>query len=105
MSKILNYISLLIKNDSGYNSKTQIMIWGVFLISIVIFSSIPLIYLSAFYHFTIPWVEISAFITALQTLQGVLIWGKVKTDQSYYNSMSSHHENVEENETQDPQEG
>ena len=101
MKQLKKVIHLLVKNDTGYNSKTQIMVWGVFLISVVIFAMLPLIYFGAFYHLTIPWLEISAFITQLQTLQGVLIWGKVKTDSAFYENLPP---NVEENVPQNPKE-
>lgn len=94
---------LLTKNDTGYNSKTQVMLQGVILVIVITLSLLPLMYLSAIWGFSVPWYGISSVFTSLATLQGVLIYGKIKTDNSYY---SNYHrpDNVSENEPQKPDE-
>lgn len=92
---------LLTKNNTGYNSKTQVMLQGVILVTIVTISLLPLMYLSAIWGYTVPWYGIQSVFTSLATLQGVLIYGKIKTDSQYYGNYN-HRDNVSENEPQKP---
>lgn len=74
------------------------MVWGVFIITIFLLSIIPLIYLSAIYSWNVAWYGIQALVSAIATLQGVLIYGKIKTDSVLYEHFQP---NVSE-EKQDP---
>lgn len=75
------------------------MLWGVGMITIVMFALLPLIYISVLNGLVVPWYGIATFIGSLSTLAGVLIWGKVKTDGYEY----QYRDNVIENEPQEPQ--
>lgn len=103
MKKLIRYLNLLITNDTGYNSKTQVMIWGVIMVTVVMMLLLPLIWITALYQLVVPWYGIAAVFSSLATLQGVLVYGKIKTDSTFYENFNRQ-DNIIENEKQDPKE-
>ena len=88
----------LIKSNTGYNSKTFIMLLGVIITFILELSLIPLFYIAALNGLIVNWLGIAAVITSIATLAGVVIWGKVKTDVAEYENFET--ANSEENEAE-----
>lgn len=75
-----NIFVKLVKNGTGYNSKTFIMLVGVALTWVTSIALMPLIYIAVLNGLQIPWYGISTFYTSLTAFAAVVIWGKVKTD-------------------------
>lgn len=84
INKIGKYLNLLIKTNSGYSSKTVIMLWGVFMTTMWSGFLMRIIHLSVIYKVEVNWYGITAVIGALATLAGVFIWGKVKGESYEY---------------------
>ena len=74
----------LIRSNTGYNSKTFIMLTGVLITFILELAIIPLLYLAILNGLVVNWLGIAAVITSISTLAAVVIWGKVKTDVAEY---------------------
>lgn len=85
----MNFLTKLIKNNTGYNSKTFIMLIGVLMTFIMYVALVPLIYISVLNGLTVPWYGIATTITSISTFAGIVIWGKVKTDTASYENTSS----------------
>lgn len=74
------FFEKLIINNNGYSSKSFIMLWGALMITIWSFNIFELIRLSVIKGYEVNWYGIAAVITALSTLAGVVIWGKIKNE-------------------------
>lgn len=98
--KIGEYLSLLIKSNSGYSSKSAIMLWGVFMTTIWSFFLMYIIHLSVIYKVVVNWYGITAVLGGLASLAGVFIWGKVKGES--YEYMSGNIPPPPENEAKEP---
>jgi cobalamin biosynthesis protein CobD/CbiB len=68
INRLIRFYVNIIKSDTGYNSKTFVMVWGVMMITIVLLSSTLLIFIAAAKSWVIPWLGIASFITSLATL-------------------------------------
>jgi len=79
----------LVKKNTGYNSKTFIMLVGVAMTFIMYIALLPVIYISMLNGLVIPWYGIATVITSISTFAGVVIWGKVRTDMAEYQNIPS----------------
>lgn len=71
------------------------MLLGVIITFLIELSIVPLFYIAAINGLVVNWFGVAAVITAISTLAGVVIWGKVRTDVAEY-------ENTVEDETETP---
>jgi len=83
---MLELLRLIIKSNTGYGSKTVVMLWGILMASLFLLSVITVIFIDLFttYDSTTDWLGIAAVLAAISSFVGVSVYGKIKGEEYEY---------------------